>query len=151
MAQCLVIIKPDVVKAGKVGRIISILEDQAYRIHFAQIVQLSYEKACEFYKEHRGKDFFERNASFMSSRPILVLIVSEILDIAQGHYGLSYSETIRHLRNIIGETDPKKARVGTIRHLFGTKLPENAIHVSDSEESFEREMKFFNFKTFLVE
>ena len=136
MAQCLVIIKPDAVKAGNVGRIISILEDQSFRISYAQLTRLTYEKACEFYAEHKGKDFFERNARFMSSGPILLLLVCD---------GSIYAlQTIKHLRNIAGETDPKKARVGTIRHLFGTELPKNTIHVSDSVKSLAREMNFFS-------
>ncbi|MCK4359783.1 MAG: nucleoside-diphosphate kinase [Candidatus Cloacimonetes bacterium] len=139
MAQCLVIIKPDAVKAGNVGKIISMIEDQRYRICFIHLTQLTHEKACIFYEEHRGKDFFERNAFFMSSGPIFVLLV-EPLDIQQGETTI---QMIEHLRDIIGDTDPKKASVGTIRQLFGTELPKNAIHVSDSEESLEREMVFF--------
>lgn len=138
MGQCLVIIKPDAIKAGNVGRIISILENRAYRIRWIDKRQWSYDQACIFYEEHKGKDFFERNASFMSSDPILVLLV-EPLDIH--NHGRN---VILHLRNIVGDTDPKKAREGTIRQLFGTELPMNAIHVSDSEESLKREMEFFN-------
>lgn len=139
MAQCLVIIKPDAVKVGNVGKIISILEGLAYRIRFIQRERWSYVQACIFYAEHRGKDFFERNASFMSSGPIFVLLV-ESLDMREGE---TIVQMIKHLRDIVGDTDPKKASVGTIRYLFGTELPKNAIHVSDSEESFKREMEFF--------
>ena len=138
MSQCLVIIKPDAVKAGNVGRIISILEGLAYRISFIHLAQLTHEKACEFYEEHRGKDFFERNASFMSSDPIFVLLVQS-LDWRES----ATTQMIKCLRDIAGDTDPKKARAGTIRQLFGTELPKNAIHVSDSIESLEREIDFF--------
>ena len=138
MVQCLVIIKPDAVKASNVGRIISILEDQTYRIRFAHIAQLTHEKACKFYEEHIGKDFFERNASFMSSDPILVLLVESL-----GWRDSDTTRMIKRLRDIAGDTDPKKAREGTIRQLYGTELPMNVIHVSDSVESLKREMEFF--------
>ena len=139
MARCLVIIKPDAIKAGNVGRIISILEDQAYRIYWIDKKHWSYDQACMFYEEHRGKDFFERNASFMSSDPILVLLVKS-LDWRDS----ATVQMIKRLRDIVGDTDPKKARDGTIRQLFGTELPMNAIHVSDSAESLKREKEFFN-------
>lgn len=138
MGQCLVIIKPDAIKAGNVGRIISMIEDQRYRIYWIDKRQWAYDQACIFYEEHKGKDFFERNASFMSSDPILVLLVASL-----GTYGTTM-QMIKRLRDIAGDTDPKKARKGTIRQLFGTELPKNAIHVSDSVESLKRELEFFS-------
>lgn len=139
MAHCLVIIKPDAVKAGNVGKIISMIEDQKYRIEWIDKRQWSYGQACIFYEEHKGKDFFERNASFMSSDPILVLLVESL-----GWRDSNTTQMIKHLRDIAGDTDPKKAREGTIRQLFGTELPMNAIHVSDSAESLKRELEFFS-------
>lgn len=138
MGKCLCIIKPDVIKECNVGRIISMIENQGVsRIIIAQTMQLSYEKACEFYQEHKGKDFFERNVKYMSSDPVLVLIVEDItLDAFYSH-----SEFISDLRRIAGNTDPEKAEEETIRKIFGTKLPANAIHVSDSPESFIRELQ----------
>lgn len=138
MARCLVIIKPDAVKAGNVGKIISMIEDQAYRIYWIKRMQWSYDQACIFYEEHEGKDFFERNASFMSSGPIFVLEVHHSLDWRDS----ATTQMIKHLRDIAGDTDPKKANKGTIRQLYGTELPMNAIHVSDSEESLKCEMEF---------
>jgi len=137
MGLCLVMIKPDAVQAGNVGKIITILEDQKYQIHLCRGMYLTYEQACEFYKEHKGKDFFERNVCFISSGSILVLLVSEI------NKSLSCKETIKRLRDIAGNTDPKKATAWTIRGRYGTELPKNAVHISDSEKSFERECKFF--------
>jgi len=134
MGKCLCIIKPDAIKEGSVGRILSIIELLGKsRITIAQTIQLSYEKACEFYQEHKGKDFFERNAKYMSSGPVLVLVVEDIS-------GASYSQFIFNLRRLAGDTDPEKAEEGTIRKIFGSKLPANAIHVSDSAESFLREL-----------
>jgi nucleoside-diphosphate kinase len=137
MSKCLCIIKPDAIKEGNVGRIISMIENRgASRIIIAQTMQLSYEKACEFYQEHKGKDFFERNVLYMSSGPVLVLIVEDVL-------GVKYSqaEFISDLRKLAGDTDPKKAAVKTIRGLYGSKLPANAIHVSDSPEAVLREVQ----------
>jgi len=134
VGKCLCIIKPDAIKECNVGSIISMIEHRgASRIIIAQTMQLSYEKACEFYQEHKGKDFFERNVKYMSSGPILVLVVEDIS-------GASYSQFIFNLRKLAGDTDPEKAEEGTIRKLFGSKLPANAIHISDSEESFLREL-----------
>lgn len=134
MGQCLCIIKPDAIRNCDVGEIISMIESCGFHIKFAQTKRLTYEKACEFYAEHKGKDFFENNVKFMSSGSVIVLIVDDILS-------PSTKDCIIRLRNVAGETDPQKAKEGTIRHIFGSKLPANAIHVSDSEESFEREFK----------
>jgi len=131
---CLCIIKPDAVKEGNVGRIIAIIEWLGKsRITIAQTMLLSYERACEFYQEHKGKDFFERNVRYMSSDPVLVLVVEDTS-------GISYSQFISNLRRLAGDTDPEKAEEGTIRQLFGSKLPANAIHISDSQDSFLREL-----------
>jgi len=128
-----VIIKPDAVKAGNVGRIISILEDNDYRIGTMKLTTLTLKQARELYYEHRGKDFFVRNLKFVTSDPIIALIVS--------HPKKGFEDTILHLSELAGNTDPKKAKQGTIRQIFGTELPKNAIHVSDSLQSFRREFK----------
>lgn len=133
MSLCLVIIKPDAVEAGNVGRIISILEDNNYKIGTMKLATLTLKQARELYYEHRGKDFFVRNLKFVTSDSIIALIVS--------HPKKGFEDTILHLRELVGDTDPKKAKQGTIRQMFGTELPKNAIHVSDSLQSFRREFK----------
>jgi nucleoside-diphosphate kinase len=133
MGLCLVIIKPDAVQAGNVGKIITILEDNGYKIEYMKFGTLTLTQARDLYYEHRGKDFFVRNLKFVTSDPVVTLIVS--------HPEKNFEETILHLRELVGNTDPKKAKFGTIRQLFGSELPKNAVHVSDSLQSFNREFK----------
>lgn len=91
---------------------------------------LTKEEAGEFYAEHKGKDHFEGNITFMASGMIRVMV-------------LERENAIKHLREFIGATNPLEAKPGTLRSLYGTNLPKNAIHASDSPESFKREHKFF--------
>lgn len=129
MNRTLAIIKPDVVEKKKVGEVISILE-RHFKIADMIMVRLSEEKAVEFYKEHVGKEFFDKLIKFMTSGPIVVLVVEG-------------ENAVTRLRELVGDTDPKKSKPGTIRNTYGEELPRNAIHASDSEESAIREINFF--------
>jgi len=129
--KTLVIIKPDVVSSGKVGEIISILERNKLKITAIKMEKLTVEKAREFYKEHEGKEFFEKLVEFMTSGECIPIVIE------------SNGNTVEIVREIIGNTDPSKAKPGTIRYMYGTNLPMNAIHASDSLESAKREIGFF--------
>jgi len=129
--RTLVIIKPDIVGSGKIGEIISILEKNRLRIVAMRMEKLTVERAKEFYREHEGKDFFERLIDFMTSGYCIPMVVE------------SEGDTVEMVREIIGNTDPSKAKPGTIRYMYGTNLPMNAIHASDSPDSAKREISFF--------
>lgn len=130
MEKTLFIIKPDAVSKRKIGKIISIIEKNSIDILAMKMVYLTRDKAEEFYNEHKGKDFFERLIDFMTSGPIVVM-------------ALGGENIVLRVREIIGDTDPKKAKDGTIRRMFGEDLPRNAVHASDSLSSAERELRFF--------
>lgn len=130
MEKTLFIIKPDAVAKRKIGKIISIIEESNINILSMKMIKLTGSEAEEFYKEHKGKDFFEKLIEFMISGPIVVML-------------LEGENVVSRIREIIGDTDPKKAKDGTIRKMFGEDLPHNAVHASDSIVSSEREVKFF--------
>ncbi|MFN4245321.1 MAG: nucleoside-diphosphate kinase [Brevinematia bacterium] len=129
MEKTLAIIKPDVIQKRKVGEVISMIEKN-FEIVEMKMVRISRKEAIEFYTEHKGKDFFDRLIDFMTSGPIIPMVI-------QGE------DVIKKFREFVGDTDPKKAKEGTIRRIFGEDLPRNAIHASDSQSSAYREISFF--------
>ncbi len=129
MQKTLLIIKPDAVKERAIGKIISIIEDN-FNIRGICMKTLTVEEAREFYKVHKGKDFYEGLVQFMSSGPSVGLL-------------LEGDDVIKKLRELIGATDPHKAAPGTIRNLFGTTVRYNAVHASDSPESAKYEIPFY--------
>ncbi|MEN2998946.1 MAG: nucleoside-diphosphate kinase [Brevinematia bacterium] len=127
--RTLAIIKPDVVEKRRVGEIITMIEKE-FHITEMKMVRMTKDQAIEFYKEHEGKEFFNSLTEFMSSGPMVAMVVEG-------------ENVVQRFREFVGETDPRKAREGTIRKIFGEGLPRNAIHASDSEKSAEREIEFF--------
>lgn len=130
MNKTLAIIKPDVVQKRKIGDVISLIE-KSFNITQMKMIKLTREQAMEFYKEHQGKDFFDRLIDFMISDRIIAMVIE------------GDNNVVSKFRDFVGNTDPKKAKEGTIRNIFGEELPRNAIHASDSEISAVREIKFF--------
>jgi len=126
--QTLILIKPDAVKKGLVGAILSRFEDEGFEITKLKMMRLSKEDAKRFYDIHMGKPFFNDLVSFITSGPIVAAMIE----------GENACETIRRM---IGPTNPKDAPKGTIRGDFATSITENAIHASDSPESFLKEYK----------
>lgn len=104
---------------------------QHFFIEKTKVGKYTREKAEEFYNIHKGQPFFEGLMKHTCSGKCMAMILRS----------KDGSDAIDTLRKIIGNTDPKKAKEGTIRQLFGTELPKNAIHASDSFESFKREVK----------
>ncbi len=126
----LIIIKPDAFSKELVGRIISELEEVGLKIFGCRQVRLSKGEAKEFYREHRGKEFYEAVSDFMSSNPILVMVFSG-------------ENAVSRARKIMGGTDPRDAEEGTIRKRWAQDYRHNIIHGSDSLTSAKREIKFF--------
>jgi nucleoside-diphosphate kinase len=130
MERTLAIIKPDAVKKQAVGKIIDIIEQAGFAINALKMIKLSPADAGKFYASHHGKPFYEPLVGFMSSGPIVVMV-------------LRADNAISRWRQIMGATDPAKAESGTIRKMFGNFTRENATHGSDSPESAAREISFF--------
>src|SRR5437016_6016690 len=124
------IIKPDSVRKGNFGKIISRLESEGFRVLGVKKVSLSRKQAEEFYGVHRQRPFYRSLVEYMTSGPVYVA-------------ALERDNAVAHLRNVMGATDPKKADQGTIRAEFGDSIEQNAIHWSDSNENAAIEVNFF--------
>lgn len=125
-------IKPNAYRDGKIGEIISRIENHGFKILILKSVQLRKEGAEIFYQEHEGKDFFKNLVNVMCSGPVLPM-------------ALLKHNCVEEFRSLIGDTDPAKALPGTIRHDFGdhSNLTHNAIHGSSDDVAAQREINFF--------
>ncbi|MDP9349878.1 MAG: nucleoside-diphosphate kinase [Gemmatimonadota bacterium] len=130
MSRTLAIIKPDAVASGYSGKIIAHLEDAGFRILALQMVQLTPERAGEFYEVHRERPFYGELVEFMISGPCIPI-------------ALEGENAVARYREVIGATDPAEAAEGTIRKLYAESKGRNAVHGSDSDENAEREIRFF--------
>ncbi len=124
------IIKPDAVERELETKIKKIFLDNKLKIVDSKKIQISKEEAEEFYKVHQTKPFYENLCSYLSSGPITVMI-------------LAGENAIKKNRDIMGATDPKLAKDGTIRKLYGISIDKNSIHGSDSFENAKKEINFF--------
>lgn len=130
MTRTLAIVKPDAVAAGKAGRILAHLEEAGFTIRAARMVRLNRAQAEAFYAVHRERPFFASLVSFMTSGPVIPLV-------------LEREDAVSRLRDTIGATDPAEAAEGTIRALFAESKERNAIHASDSDANAAQEITFF--------
>ena len=130
METTLIILKPDAVQRGLMGKIISRFEEKGLAIVGAKMMQISQDLASTHYADHKGRPFYEGLVKFMTSSPVLVLAV-------RGNGAIAIS------RNMMGATFGSKADPGTIRGDFGVSNSFNLIHGSDSPEAAERELKLF--------
>lgn len=128
--RTLAIVKPDAVAARKTGAILAHLEEEGFRILALRYVRLSLPQAEAFYAVHASRPFFASLTRFMSSGPVLALV-------------LERENAVEHLRKVIGATDPKEAAPGTIRALYAESKERNAIHASDSDAAAAAELRFF--------
>lgn len=129
--RSLVLLKPDAVRRGLVGEIIGRIERKAdWRIRALELRTLDRATLELHYAEHVGKGFYEPLVEFMSSGPVVAMVVGG-------------ERVIEGLRALAGPTDPIAAAPGSIRGDFGTIVRENLIHASDSPESADREIKIF--------
>lgn len=124
------IIKPDSVRKGNFGKIISRVEAEGFRILGLKKVFLSQQQAESFYGIHRERPFFGDLVKYMTSGPVYVA-------------ALQKDDAVASLRKLMGATDPKKADQGTIRAEFGESIEQNAIHGSDSDDNAKIEIGFF--------
>ena len=125
--QTLIIVKPDAVKRNLVGEILSRFEKKGFTISKQKTLNFTIEMAKQFYSLHSSKPFFDELVSFITSGEVVAAIIER-------------DNAISLTREIIGNTNPKKASPGTIRGDFGINITENSIHASDSSESFDKEV-----------
>ncbi|EAI4130955.1 nucleoside-diphosphate kinase [Campylobacter jejuni] len=130
MEKTLSIIKPDAVKKGVIGKILDRFESNGLRIAAMKKVQLSKEQAENFYAVHKEKPFFKDLVEFMISGPVVVSI-------------LEGEGAVLKNRDLMGATNPKEAKAGTIRADFAESIDANAVHGSDSLENAKIEIEFF--------
>lgn len=128
--RTLSIIKPDAVGKNHIGDILSRFERAGLRIVAAKMKHLTQKEAEGFYAVHRERPFFKDLVSFMTTGPVLILVL-------EGKGALLKN------RDIMGATDPKKAAPGTIRADFAHSIDENAVHGSDSLENAKIEINYF--------
>jgi len=128
--RTLTIIKPDSVRKGNFGKVISRLESEGFTILGLKKIALSQKQAEAFYAVHRERPFYRDLVKYMVSGPVYVA-------------ALQRENAVAHLRKVMGATDPKKADRGTIRADFGESIEQNAIHGSDSDENARIEISFF--------
>jgi nucleoside-diphosphate kinase len=124
------IIKPNAVRTGKTGPILSMINESGFEIAAIKMVHMTVAQAEAFYGIHKGKPFFEGLIEFMTSGPVVVTV-------------LMHRNAVEEFRKLIGATDPGKAAPGTIRKIFGVSLKMNAVHGSDNDENAARESDFF--------
>ncbi|MDZ4753908.1 MAG: nucleoside-diphosphate kinase [Phycisphaerae bacterium] len=130
METTLIILKPDAVQRGLMGRILSRFEEKGLQVVGAKLMQISPELAATHYKDHNGKPFYAGLVRFMTSSPVLVLAIRGV-----GAIGIS--------RGMMGATFGSKAAAGSIRGDFGVSNSFNLIHGSDSAEAAARELGLF--------
>ena len=128
--QTLSIIKPDAVERNLIEDIKSIFLKNNLNIKESKKLHLSKDEAAEFYKVHQSKPFYNDLCNYLSSGPIVVLI-------------LEGESAILNYRKIMGATDPKRAEENTIRKLYGLSIDKNSVHGSDSIENAKKEIDFF--------
>ena len=128
--QTLSIIKPDAVERNLVNEIKSIFKNNNLEVKDSKKIHISKEEAADFYKVHQSKPFFNDLCSYLSSGPIVVMILEGV-------------DAILKNRQLMGATDPKKADENTIRKLFGISIDKNSVHGSDSVENAKIEIDFF--------
>jgi nucleoside-diphosphate kinase len=124
------IIKPNAVRTGKTGPILAMINEGGFEIAAMRMVKLTLPQAESFYSVHKGKPFFEGLIEFMTSGPVVVMI-------------LRHENAVEQFRKLIGSTDPAKAEPGTIRKTFAVSVQMNAVYGSDSVENAIIEANFF--------
>jgi len=128
--QTLSLIKPDGVARGLIGEVIGRLEKRGLKIRALKMVQLSKAQALNFYQVHKERPFYQSLTTFMSSGPIVALI-------------LEGDHAVQVYRELMGATDYRQAAPGTIRADFAREIEANIVHGSDSPESAASEIAFF--------
>ena len=128
--KTLSIIKPDAIERNLSDKIKSIFSKNNLSILESKKIQISKDEAAEFYKVHQSKPFYDQLCDYLSSGPIEVII-------------LEGDNAVLKNRELMGATDPKNAKEGTIRRLYGVSIDKNSVHGSDSVENAIKEINFF--------
>ena len=128
--QTLSIIKPDAVERNLDNKIKNFFQKNNLKILKSKKVQISKEEASEFYKVHQTKPFYNELCNYLSSGPIVVMVL-------EGENAVSRN------RELMGATDPLKAKEGTLRKLYGISIDKNSVHGSDSLANGKIEIDFF--------
>ena len=128
--KTLSIIKPDAVERNLTEKIKNFFIKNNLNIKANKKIHITKEEAADFYKVHQSKPFYDDLCSYLSSGPIVVMILEGV-------------DAVKKNREIMGATDPKNAKDGTIRKLFGVSIDKNSVHGSDSLENAKKEISFF--------
>ena len=128
--QTLSIVKPDAVERNLENRIKYFFKEKNLKIIKSKKVHITKDEAAEFYKVHQTKPFYQNLCNYLSSGPILVMV-------------LEGEEAVSINRQIMGATDPLKAKEGTLRKIYGLSIDKNSVHGSDSVENAKTEIGFF--------
>lgn len=131
-------IKPDGVQRRLVGKILQRIEECGFKIVAMKLLKISREMAEKHYSIHKGKDFFEGLINYITSGPVVAMVVEG-------------KDAIERLRKIVGSTNPKDAMPGTIRGDFAQDIGRNIIHASDSKETADKEIKLWFSKDEIVD
>ncbi|HEX4278735.1 MAG TPA: nucleoside-diphosphate kinase [Bryobacteraceae bacterium] len=124
------IIKPDAVATGKAGKILSLLEENGFRVVALRMTKLSLSQAEGFYAVHRERPFFGSLVKFMTEGPVIVM-------------ALEREDAVKKLREVMGATNPANAADGTVRKLYAESIERNSIHGSDAPETAAEELRYF--------
>ena len=130
MEQTLSIIKPDAVERNLADEIKDIFKKNNLNVKDSKKIHISKDEASEFYKVHQSKPFYNDLCSYLSSGPIIVMI-------------LEGENAVLANRKLMGSTNPKDAEQNTIRNLYGISIDKNSVHGSDSIENAKKEIEFF--------
>ena len=125
-----IMVKPDGVRRGLVGEVIRRIESKGYVLNEVKLFTIGEDLAREHYQEHTDKPFFGELVSFITSGPVVAMVVSG-------------PEAVAGMRQVMGATNPLDAAPGSIRGDYATVITENIVHGSDSPASAEREIKLF--------
>ena len=128
--ETLSIIKPDAVERGLSEEIKQIFKTNGFEIVNEKKIQITKDEAEKFYMVHQTKPFFNDLCDYLSSGPIVVMVLKK-------------ENAVLNNREIMGSTNPKEAKDGTIRKKYGISIDKNSVHGSDSEENAKKEIEFF--------
>ena len=130
MERTLSIVKPDGVQKHLIGEVVKRFEDHGLKVIGLKMISMDKRGAEGFYAVHRGKPFFDSLTTFMSSGPAVVMV-------------LEGEGAIAKTRELMGATDPKQAKEGTLRRQYATNIEKNIVHGSDATETAAFEIKYF--------
>ena len=130
MERTLLIVKPDATDRNLIGHIINRLERARFKIVQMRMTSLTQDEARRFYAVHEGKPFLDSLVAFMTSGPVVPMMLEK-------------ENAITDLRTLVGATDPAGADCGTVRNEIGLNIEKNSVHASDSPENAAKELAFF--------